>query len=92
MNQEKRPPGVMLYFDKVRPLLALMTDEEAGQFLRAVLDYGENGVEPVLSDRLAPSWVFMKRLIDSDAEAYRKKCEKASKAIKSRWEKERGKG
>lgn len=92
MSAEKRSPGVMLYFAETRPLLALMTDEERGQILAAIFDYAEYDAEPVLSDRLAAAWPFIKGLIDRDAETYRKKCEKAEKAAKARWEKKGEKG
>lgn len=92
MGAEKRPPGVMLYFTETRPLLTLMSDEERGQLVMAILDYAEYDVEPVLRDRLAAAWPFIKRLIDRDAEAYRKKCEKAARSARSRWEKEAEKG
>lgn len=92
MSVEKRPPGVMLYFAETRPLLALMTDTERGQLFTAILDYAEYDTEPVLSDRLASAWPFIKGKIDRDAEAYRKKCEKAAESAKSRWEKKGEKG
>lgn len=91
MSLEKRPPGVMLYFAEMRPLLAFMTDEERGQILAAIFDYAEYDAEPILSDRLAAAWPFIKNLIDRDVETYRKKCEKAEKTAKARWEKS-GKG
>ena len=50
MSTAKRPPGVMLYFAETRPLLALMSNEEAGQLFAAILDYAEYDVEPVLGD------------------------------------------
>ncbi|MDE6455152.1 MAG: hypothetical protein K2L38_04425 [Dysosmobacter sp.] len=81
----------MLYFAEVRPILALMSDAERGQILTAILDYAENDEERALSDRLAAAWPFIKRLIDRDAETYRKKCERAAKSAKTRWEKEAGK-
>lgn len=92
MSGEKRPPGVMLYFAETRPLLALMSDAERGQLFAAILDYAELDIEPVLGDRLAAAWPFIKRLIDRDAETYRQKCEKAAKAINARWEKKGKKG
>lgn len=92
MSTEKRPPGVMLYFAETRPLLALMNDAERGQLFAAILDYAELDVEPVLGDRLAAAWPFIKRLIDRDADTYRQKCEKAAKAVNARWEKKGKKG
>lgn len=78
----------MLYFAEMRPVLSLLTDEERGQLLAAIFDYGEYDVEPVLSERLTAVWPFIKQKIDYDAETYRKKCEKAAKSAKSRWKKE----
>ena len=68
MNAEKHPPGVMLYFAETRPLLALMNNEEAGQLFAAILDYAEYDVEPVLGDRLAAAWPFIKGKIDREME------------------------
>ena len=92
MSQEKRPPGVMLYFEEMRPIFSLLNDMERGQLLTAILDYAENDIEPVLSNRLVAAWPFIKRKIDHDAETYRKKCEKAAKSAKSRWKKEHEEG
>lgn len=66
MSTEKRPPGVMLYFAETRPLLALMSDEEWGQLFTAILDYAELDIEPVLGDRLAVAWPFIKGSIDRE--------------------------
>ena len=85
MSPEKRPPGVMLYFEETRPIVSLLSDEERGRLLMAILDYAEYDAEPVLSERLVAAWPFIKRKIDHDAETYQKKCEKASKAAKARW-------
>ena len=47
MAAEKRPPGVMLYFDKVRPICALLSAKDRGELLLVILDYAELGQEPV---------------------------------------------
>ena len=86
MSTEKRPPGVMLYFEETRPIISLLSDTERGQLLTAILDYAEYDADPVLSERLVAAWPFIKRKIDHDAETYQKKCEKASKAARARWE------
>lgn len=90
MSNEKRPPGVMLYYDKIRPILALLTDEERGKLLVAVLDYGESGFEPCLDKRLSAVWPFIREMVDRDVDAYRAKCEKAARAIQTRWAREKG--
>lgn len=92
MSLEKRPPGVMLYFSEMRALLALMSDEERGQILMAILDYAEYGDEPYFDDRLEAAWSLVQKILDRDAVSYREKCEKASKAVKARWEKEKKAG
>lgn len=86
MSEGKRPPGVMLYFEEMRPIFSLLNDMERGQLLTAILDYAENGIDPALSERVSVAWPFVKQKIDRDAETYRKKCEKAAKAAKARWE------
>ncbi len=91
MSEGKRPPGVMLYFEETRPIIALLSDAERGRLLMAILDYAEYDAEPVLNGRLVAVWPFVKQKIDHDAEVYRKKCERAAKAAKARWEAEEGK-
>ncbi len=86
MGTEKRPSGIMLYFEEIRPIISLLSETERGQLFTAILDYGEYGTNPILCDRLVPVWPFIQRRIDHDTETYRKKCEKASKAAKTRWE------
>ncbi|MCM1234384.1 MAG: DUF6291 domain-containing protein [Ruminococcus flavefaciens] len=91
MSPQKRPPGVMLYYAKIRPILALLNDTERGRLLMAILDYGESCFPPVLDDRLADVWPFVQEMIDKDIDAYQRKCDKAAKAIQARWAKERAK-
>lgn len=88
MSENKRPPGVMLYFTEMRPIFALLTAEERGELLLKIFDYAEFGVEPVLDDRLAAVWPFIRKRIDLDAAAYQEKCDRAKKAIRTRWDRE----
>lgn len=92
MEPKKRPPGVMLYFEEMHPILSLMDNEERGELLTAIFNYAENDINPELSDRVRAVWPFVKRKIDHDAEAYQKKCEKAAKSAQSRWKKKGKKG
>lgn len=92
MSLEKRPPGVMLYFAEMQPILSLMSNEERGELLTAIFNYAASDVDPVLSERVRSVWPFVKSKIDHDAEIYRKKCEKAAKSAKSRWKKKGEKG
>ena len=92
MAAEKRPPGVMLYFTEMRPIFALLSAEERGDLLMLIFDYAEYGEEPVFSfgSRLDDVWPFVRRMLDRDADAYQKKCERAKKAIQARWNREHG--
>lgn len=92
MEPEKRPPGVMLYFTEMRPIFALLSAEERGELILKILDYAEYDEEPVFSfeSRLNDVWPFVRRMLDRDAAAYKKKCERAQKAIRARWDREHG--
>ena len=91
MAAEKRPPGVMLYFDKVRPICALLSAKDRGELLLVILDYAELGQEPVFrpGSRLEGVWPHIRKMIDQDSEVYQKKCDRAKKAIQASWDRER---
>lgn len=82
-----KQPGVMLYFE-IRPCLARLTMDEQGQLFRAILDYGECGIEPDFKYMLGIAWDFIKPRLDRDKEHYEEVCEKRRQAILSRWNKE----
>lgn len=82
----KQRPGVMLYFS-IRPSIKRLTLEEKGALFEAILDYGQTGVLPEFDGILGVAWDFIQPLIDADGEAYQAKCEKAKKAIETRWAK-----
>lgn len=92
MEPEKRQPGVILYFDKMRPVFALLSAEERGELVMKILDYGEFDREPdfVPGDRLESIWPSIRKAIDQDAAAYQNKCDRARKAVQARWNKEKG--
>lgn len=92
MEPEKRMPGVMLYYDKMRPIFTLLSAEERGELVMKILDYGEFDQEPdfVPGDHLESLWPSIRKAIDRDAAAYQKKCEQRRKAIQARWEREHG--
>lgn len=92
MEPGKRPPGVMLYFDKMRPILSLLSAEECGELVMKILDYAEYGTNPafVPGDRLENLWPSVRKAVDLDAAAYQKKCEQAKKAVQARWDRENG--
>lgn len=79
-------PGIMLYFS-VRPALKRLSAEQKGQLFDAILDYGESGLLPDFDGVLGVCWDFIQPMIDKDAENYREKCDKAKKAVETRWAK-----
>ena len=82
-------PGVMIYFS-FHSALKRLSHEEKGVLFDAILDYGETGTLPELDGVLGVCWDFIQPMLDKDAEAYRKKCERAKKSVETRWAKEKG--
>ena len=82
-------PGIMIYFS-FHSALKRLSYEEKGVLFDAILDYGETGALPELDGVLGVCWDFIQPVIDKDAEAYRRKCERAKKSVEARWAKERG--
>ena len=76
---KETPKGFVLLYD-YKPHLALLNDEERGQLLMALLEYGENGTEPNLSGMALMAFSFIRGQLDRDMEKYRETCEKRSKA------------
>lgn len=74
----KQQPGVMLYFE-VRPCLERLSLEDQGQLFRAILDYGEYGIEPDFQYMLGIAWDFIRPRLDRDRDRY------ADKLLKSRY-------
>lgn len=67
MANEKK--SFMLYYD-YREQLALLTDEERGRLLMAILDYGETGAEPELDGATRMAFSFIRAQMDRDAEKW----------------------
>ncbi len=75
---------VQLYYT-YREVISKLTDEEKGQLLDAILDYGEFGKVPQLkgnADIIFPTFAM---LIDRDKAAYEEKCRKSREAARMRW-------
>lgn len=85
---KKKRPGVMLFFSELRPVCALLSAKDRGDLLLLILNYAENGEEPVLrpGSRLDSVWPHIRKMIDRDSEAYQNKCTKAREAAQSRWD------
>ena len=77
-------PGVMIYFD-IRACLGRLTMDERGQLFSAILDYGEEGIEPDFEYGLGIVWELIKPRLERDRERYREICEKRRRAARRRW-------
>ena len=53
----------------------LLTDEEVGQLMRAIIKYEKTGNMPKLDGMLKMAFSFIKTQLDRDREKYNKKCE-----------------
>ena len=71
----------ILYHD-YRKHLKLLTDEEKGQLLMALLDYSENGVSPDLSGMALMAFSFIQSQLDRDNEKWETSVEQRRKAGK----------
>lgn len=66
--------GFILYYD-MKQSFDEMTDKEIGMLVRALMNYGAEGIEPEkLSHNLRLTFGIMRRQMDRDAEKYRKTC------------------
>lgn len=73
--------GFLLYYD-YRDHLNILTDEERGKLLTALLDYGMTGENPKLEGAALMAFSFITSQMDRDAERYAEKCKKRSEAGK----------
>ena len=71
--------GFVLYYDYAEQL-DLLTDEQRGRLLMALLQYGATGIEPELDGMAKMAFAFIAKQMDRDAAAYEEKCRKRSEA------------
>ena len=62
-------PGIMLYFE-ICPCLKLMTQNEKGELLDAMMAYGQSGEEPELTEKLQIIWPLIRDKLDRDTDRY----------------------
>ena len=62
-------PGIIVYFE-LRQQLSLLSYEEKGKMLDAMLEYGECGTIPEFTGMLAMAWGFIKTKLDRDSDEY----------------------
>lgn len=53
----------------------LLTDEQIGQLMRAIIKYEKTGNVPELKGMLKMAFSFIKTQLDRDREKYNKRCE-----------------
>lgn len=83
-------PGVLLYFGDMA-IVDQMSNEEAGIFFRAILEYAQFGTVPQFeSHTLNLAWVLIQQKLDKDNEAYLHKIETSAYAAYCREEKRAG--
>lgn len=87
----KQRPGVMIYFD-IRGVLNMLSMEERGSILTAMLVYGEDGVfdDRELVDKAGLIWPFIQMSLDRDNARYQEISLRNRYANYVRWQRERG--
>lgn len=83
-------PGVMVYFDDIRPLQRWLSEEDAGALFIAILDYAQYGEVKELPGNASIAFDVLKPHIDKDARTYADKCMKKKHAAYVRWARDRG--
>lgn len=86
--EEKRPPGVMLYFTLYEAVKEL-SDTELGALTRALMEYGLYGALPSFSGAMAMAWHFIKGNADRDYQRYRDTVMRRRNAAEKRWQREK---
>ena len=90
MAEGKQKPGVMIYFDSIRPALTRLNDEQCGSLFRAILDYAEYGVITDLEPITGMVFDLLRPKIDRDSDRYEESREQRQHAVYAREAKRRG--
>ncbi len=90
MAKAKDRPGVMLYFDAIRPAITRLDDAQCGALLRSVMDYAQYGVVPELDAMTGMAFDMLVPKIDRDAERYEESREQRQYAAYAREKKKCG--
>lgn len=78
--------GFIVYGDN-EVVFDRLTDEEAGQLLKAMTKYFNSGTEPSFDSPLTEIvWLQVKLQMDRNADKYQKRCEKNRENVKKRYE------
>ena len=90
MGERRERPGVMLYFDALRPAISRMDDAQCGALLRAILDYAQFGETPELDALTGMAFDMLVPKIDRDSERYKEGREQRQYAAYVREKKKTG--
>ena len=90
MSDVKARPGVMVYFEAVRPALSRLDNEQCGALFRAIIDYAEYGAVSDLEPMTGMAFDLLRPKIDRDAEKYEESREQRQHAVYVREAKRRG--
>lgn len=64
----------------------MLSDEEAGQLIKAIFIYETTGEEPCFEDRaMAMAFLNIKRFLDSNRENYERMCKRRAESASKRW-------
>ena len=89
-GRSKERPGVMLYFDAVRPAISRLDETQCGVLLRSIMDYAQYGVVPELDPMTGLAFDMLVPKIDRDAERYEESREQRQYAAYTREKKRSG--
>ena len=86
----KKPMGFFTYFHH-SAMIAHLSDAQAGRLYKALLVYGDEGIETEFDDdqTCALAFIILKGEVDRNFERYAETCENRSKAAKEREAKKR---
>lgn len=83
-----KPNATMLHHH-YGDIIKLLSNEECGKLLKAIMEYDINGTEPEFDDRsLTLIFMQIKISLDSNREHYEKTCQKRAASAKKRWQKD----
>ena len=77
----------ILYLEQ-KQIFEMLTDEEAGQLIKAIFEYEDTGQTVTLDRSLQIAFLPIKNVLDRNKEKYEKVVERNKKNIKKRWNKE----
>lgn len=80
-----------ILFNNYKEYFDLLNNEEAGELIKAILNYSNGNKIEKLSARVECFFVVIKQFLDKQTEEYNKVCEKNKANVTKRWEKQKQK-